>query len=134
MHVDKLKMTCFRGAKLLPLDLHKRLNVFYGTNGSGKSSILDATAILLSWLVNRIKYESSSGRPIQDTDIFNGEASANLDITFDFNGIPLRWTLAKTRKGYSKRDVASALISTTYIAKQYSIILLTGQYQEKIGI
>ncbi len=118
MHVDKLKMTCFRGAKLLPLDLHKRLNVFYGTNGSGKSSILDATAILLSWLVNRIKYESSSGRPIQDTDIFNGEASANLDITFDFNGIPLRWTLAKTRKGYSKRDVASALISTTYIAKQ----------------
>jgi len=118
MHVDKLKMTCFRGAKLLLLDLHNRLNVLYGTNGSGKSSILDATAIMLSWLVNRIKYESSSGRPIQDTDIFNGEASAILDITFNFNGVPLRSTLAKTRKGYSKRDVSSALISTTYIAKK----------------
>ena len=120
MHVDKLVMTCFRGAKLLPLDLHSRLNVFFGANGSGKSSILDATAIMLSWLVNRIKYESSSGRPIQDTDIFNGEASANLDIAFNFKGIilPLRWTLAKTRKGYSKRDVASSLISATYIARK----------------
>ena len=118
MHVDKLVMTCFRGAKLLPLDLHSRLNVFFGVNGSGKTSILDATAIMLSWLVNRIKYESSSGRPIQEPDIFNGESSANLDISFNFKGHPLRWTLAKTRKGYSKRDVASILISTTYIARQ----------------
>ena len=42
MHVHKLTMTGFSGAKLLPLELHDRLNVFFGTNGSGKSSILDA--------------------------------------------------------------------------------------------
>ncbi len=99
MHVHKLTMTGFRGVKLLPLELHDRLNVFFGTNGSGKSSILDASAILLSWFVNRIKHESSSGRLVQETDIRNGEASANLDITCNFRVNYLAWNLAKTRTG-----------------------------------
>jgi predicted ATP-binding protein involved in virulence len=118
MHVHKLTMTGFRGAKLLPLELHDRLNVFFGTNGSGKSSILDATAILLSWLVNRIKHESSSGRLVQETDIRNGEASADLHITCNFRGSYFSWNLAKTRKGYSKRDAVSILLLTTLVAKQ----------------
>ncbi|MEI8102820.1 MAG: AAA family ATPase, partial [Chlorobium sp.] len=117
MHVHKLTITGFRGAKLLPLELHDRLNVFFGTNGSGKSSILDASAILLSWFVNRVKHESSSGRPLQETDICNGEAFANLDITCNFRGSYFSWNLAKTRKGYSKRDAVSILLSTTLVAK-----------------
>lgn len=117
MHVHKLTMTGFRGAKLLPLKLHDRLNVFFGTNGSGKSSILDATAILLSWLVNRIKHESSSGRLVQETDIRNGEASANLDITCNFRGSYFSWNLAKKRQGYSKGYTVSILLSTNSVAK-----------------
>ena len=124
MHVDKLKMTCFRGAKLLPLELHDRLNVFFGTNGSGKSSILDASAILLSWFVNRVKNESSSGRPLQETDIRNGETSADLHITCNFRGSYFSWNLAKTRKGYSKRDAVSILLLTTLVAKQVQAEIL----------
>jgi predicted ATP-binding protein involved in virulence len=118
MRVHQLTMTGFRDAKSLPLELHDRLNVFFGMNGSGKSSILDATALLLSWLVNRIKHESSSGRPLQETDIRNGEASANIHITCNFRGSYFSWNLAKTRKGYSKKDAVSILLLTTLVAKQ----------------
>ncbi len=118
MHVHKLKLERFRGAQCLPLELHEKLNVFVGMNGTGKSSILDATAILLSWLVNRIKHSGTSGRPITETDIKNGEASASLEITLDDNGDYFSWTIAKVRKGHSKKDIASILIPATESAKR----------------
>lgn len=53
MYIQKLNLEKFRGAGNLSMDLDKRLNLFVGANGAGKSSVLDAAAILLSWLVNR---------------------------------------------------------------------------------
>jgi predicted ATPase len=38
MHIRELTLENFRGAQHLPLDLDKRLNVFVGMNGAGKSS------------------------------------------------------------------------------------------------
>lgn len=95
MHVHKMTMSGFRGATLLPLELHNRLNIFFGTNGSGKSSILDASAILLSWFVNRIKHDGSSGRPIIEPDIRNGEASANLSNDLQLSAYFLRMEYRK---------------------------------------
>lgn len=118
MHVHKLKLERFRGAQCLPLELHEKLNVFVGMNGAGKSSILDASAILLSWLVNRIKHSGASGRPITETDIKNGESSASLDITLDDTGGYFGWTIAKVRKGHSKKDIASVLIPATESARR----------------
>lgn len=117
MHIHTLKLERFRGAQSLSLDLHEKLNIFVGMNGAGKSSILDAAAILLSWLVNRIKHTSASGRPITETDIKNGESSANLETTLNQGGRYLSWNIAKVRKGYSK-DVVSLLISVSEMAKQ----------------
>lgn len=118
MHIHKLKLERFRGAQCLPLELHEKLNVFVGMNGAGKSSILDASAILLSWLVNRIKHSGASGRPITETDIKNGESSASLDITLDDNGSYFSWNIAKVRKGHSKKDIASVLIPATESARR----------------
>jgi predicted ATP-binding protein involved in virulence len=118
MHIHKLKLERYRGAQCLTLDLHERLNIFVGMNGAGKSSILDATAILLSWLVNRIKHAGASGRPIAETDIKNGESSANLEITFNTGGNYPSWTICKVRSGHSKNDVVSILIAATELAKK----------------
>lgn len=118
MHIHKLKLERFRGAQNLPLELHDKLNVFVGMNGAGKSSILDATAILLSWLVNRIKHSGASGRPITESDIKNGESSANLEITLNEDGRYFGWNIAKVRRGHSKKDVASILISVSESAKR----------------
>ena len=118
MHIHKLKLDRFRGAQNLPLELHEKLNVFVGMNGAGKSSILDATAILLSWLVNRIKHAGASGRPIAETDIKNGESSANLEITLNEDGYCFSWNIAKSRSGHSKKDIISVLTNASESANK----------------
>jgi len=119
MHIHKLKLERFRGAQRLSLELHEKLNVFVGMNGAGKSSILDAAAILLSWLVNRIKYSSASGRPITESDIKNGESSGNLEITLVDSGNDSSWTwsIAKVQRGYDKKDRTSVLSQASGAAR-----------------
>lgn len=118
MHIHNLTLQRFRGAQDLPLDLDDKLNVFVGMNGAGKSSILDASAIMLSWLANRIKHAGASGRPIAETDIKNGESSANLSIQLCEEGSYIGWNLAKVHKGYSKKKLASVLIPASEAAKR----------------
>jgi len=118
MYIQKLKLERFRGAQNLPLELHEKLNVFVGMNGAGKSSILDATAILLSWLANRIKHAGTSGRPILESDIKNNESSAKLDIMVCDDSSDLSWNIAKVRRGRSRKDVGSVLSSMSEFAKR----------------
>jgi predicted ATP-binding protein involved in virulence len=119
MHINKLILERFRGAKSLSLELHPRLNVFVGMNGSGKSTVLDATAILLSWLVNRIKHANASGRPITEPDILNGESWANLGMTCHGLRGPFSWNLAKVRKGYSRKEASSVLTALSEAARLF---------------
>ncbi|TYT75597.1 AAA family ATPase [Desulfobotulus mexicanus] len=118
MHIQKLLLENFRGAQHLSLSLDKHLNVFVGMNGAGKSTILDASAILLSWLVNRIRHSGSSGRPITENDIRNGKPSANLDLTLNLKGSYSGWNIARTRKGHKKKEPVSGLISASEVARQ----------------
>ncbi|MCU7859446.1 MAG: ATP-binding protein, partial [Candidatus Thiodiazotropha sp. (ex Lucinoma kastoroae)] len=119
MKISKLEISNFRGVQSLKLEkLHEKLNVFVGVNGAGKSTVLDASAILLSWMVSSIKHAGTSGRPIQESDIRNRESTASLDITCKYKGNYFGWNLAKTRKGRSKKEVASVLIAVTEVAKQ----------------
>lgn len=134
MHIHKLKLERFRGAQCLPLELHEKLNVFVGMNGAGKSSILDATAILLSWLVNRIKHAGASGRPITEADIKNGEPWANLEITLKEDGSYFDWNIAKVRRGRSKKDVVSVLIPASEAAKKMQSEISESQGQANLPL
>ena len=118
MHIHNLTLERFRGAINLRLDLHERLNVLVGMNGAGKSSILDATAILLSWMVNRIKHAGASGRPIAEIDIKNGESSAKLGSSLVMGSTAFGWYIAKVRKGHIKKDVKSNLGLASEFAKR----------------
>lgn len=118
MHIHELKLERFRGADSLSLTLDSKLNVFVGMNGAGKSSILDAAAILLSWLMNRIKSLGISGRRITETDIIHGKSSASLGITLEYAGELVKWSTAKIRKGHNVGDIASGLSAVSALAKQ----------------
>lgn len=122
MHVSELKLLNFRGAKSLSINLNEHLNVFVGMNGAGKSSVLDATAIMLSWLVNRIRSTSASGRPIGETDIHNGSPTATIEIVCH-DASYFSWSLAKARSGYSRKDHVSILLSATERAKHYQAVI-----------
>ena len=87
-------------------------------NGSGKSSVLDATAILFSWLVNRIKHSGASGRPITEADIRNGEHYSDISLIICDGNKELSWSIAKVRKGYSRKGAASQLSGASEAAKQ----------------
>ena len=104
MKVTTLKLTNFRGVHSLVLRFDAKVNVFYGVNGSGKSAILDAMAIMLSWGVSRIRHAGTSGRPILETDITNGRSPANIRMTINNGKRDISWQLVKRRKGYQSNE------------------------------
>ena len=104
MHLQTITLTNYRGAKALSLALDSQLNVFVGVNGAGKSTVLDAATILLSWAVNRIVTLGASGRPVAESDITNGQNSSAVELTGTHNGKKISWRLAKARKGTHKSD------------------------------
>ena len=99
MHIQTLTLNNYRGAQSLSLDLDSHLNVFVGINGAGKSTILDAATLLLSWAVNRIRSPTASGRPIAEGDITNGQPSASIELIGVHENTNISWRLAKARKG-----------------------------------
>ena len=101
MKIKSIKLINYRGAVSLNIDFHRQLNVFIGVNGAGKSTILDSLAIMLSWLVNRLKNTNASGRQISETEINNGQGTAIIEITgVTEDSQEITWKIVKTRTGY----------------------------------
>ncbi len=95
MIIEKLKLRNFRGIEKVNIKFDKQINVIYGANGAGKSTVLDAIVIMLSWAANRIKHSGSSGKPIVENDIKNGEPFASIKLVTD----EADWKIVKTRRG-----------------------------------
>lgn len=101
MKIKYIKLVNYRGAVSLNIDFHRQLNVFIGVNGAGKSTILDSLAIMLSWLVNRLKNTNASGQQISKTEINNGQGTAIIEITgVTEDSQEITWKIVKTRTGY----------------------------------
>jgi predicted ATP-binding protein involved in virulence len=110
MKVIKLNLTNFRDAQALSLELNPKLNVFVGVNGSGKSTVLDAIAIMLSWPASRIIRPGASGRPITENDITNGKSSSSIQLSSEIDSKTIEWKLSKNRKGHAASEDKSNLL------------------------
>ncbi len=120
MHIKRLELENFRGSRNLVLDLHKQLNLFVGLNGAGKSTVLDAAAILLSWAANRIKRPGASGRPIPEVDIRNDFPLARLKLCLEMQNREYEWQVGKARKGYMERELSSLAEASEFAAQIWS--------------
>ena len=109
MKVVKLNLTNFRDAQNLSLELNPKLNVFVGVNGSGKSTVLDAIAIMLSWPASRIIRPGASGRPITENDITNGKSFSSIQLSSKIDSKTIEWKLSKNRKGHAASEDKSNL-------------------------
>jgi predicted ATP-binding protein involved in virulence len=118
MYIQTLTLTNYRGAQSLTLDLQKHLNVFAGVNGTGKSTVLDAATILLSWVVSRIRTPGASGRPILEDNITNHQPSATIELTCIHEGKPIVWRLAKGRRGQGTLNRPSNLTQLNEYSRQ----------------
>jgi predicted ATP-binding protein involved in virulence len=70
MKLKSVTLENFKCFEKLTVDLHPRLTVFVGTNGAGKTAILDAIAIGLSPVLTYLSSANQrlSGRSFKDTD------------------------------------------------------------------
>jgi recombinational DNA repair ATPase RecF len=110
MKIAKLNLKNFRDAQALSLELNPNLNVFVGVNGSGKSTVLDAIAIMLSWPASRIVRPGASGRPITENDITNSKSSSSIQLSCKIDSKTIEWKLSKNRKGHAASEDKSNLL------------------------
>jgi len=71
LRLSSIYLKGFRGFAELKIDLREARNlaVFCGSNGAGKSSVLDAMSKSLGWISNRIQAPTSAGKSIELSDI-----------------------------------------------------------------
>ncbi len=79
MYIQDIRLNNFRSANNLSIKLHKDINVFAGINGVGKTTILDASAILLSEVV-KIFDNNKSALQFSINDINNQAEYASIAI------------------------------------------------------
>ena len=71
MIIKSLEYINYRGLKTGSIDFDSRLTVVVGKNGSGKSSVLQAVATAVSWIVARIRSEKGTGQYVEDLSVSN---------------------------------------------------------------
>lgn len=96
MHIDSVDILNFRGLENVSLQqLSGKTNLFMGINGAGKSSILDAISLLMSWYVKRMLSSTSRGSDIPLDDIRNNSTGGcRIGLTMDDG---TTWSLYRTR-------------------------------------
>lgn len=100
MRIKDIHIENFRGLQNVTLEaLSPNLNLIVGINGAGKSSILDAVALVLSWFIARVQSKGGRGKEIPLEDISNGSRRGCL-IKLDLNNEG-EWELFRS-KSYNK--------------------------------
>jgi len=118
MKIKEVDIKNFRGIDNVKFTLSDNLNVFVGVNGSGKTTVLDAIATALSWLVNRIQRENSSGRPITESSIKNGASFSAIELSVTEQDKSYKWKLTKTAKGEASTE-KSDLVQVSELAAYF---------------
>ncbi|WP_187119048.1 AAA family ATPase [Bacillus marasmi] len=96
MKITEIILENFRGFKQLHLQFQEKNVVLVGTNGVGKSTILNAAIILLSRFVESLSFGISKKISLSETDIKNGKQGLKIKCTLEYNGKERQLELIKT--------------------------------------
>lgn len=123
MKITELSLSDFRGIRSLTLDLsNHQATILIGTNGAGKSSVLDAAAIALTRVTSQLGAPGAGKRHIQATDINNNQPVASIRIKVEHNSVNYSWQLI--RKGrHTKNQEIEHLISRLEDVKNLAKVL-----------
>lgn len=107
MMLKEIELVNFRGIKKMSLTFSKQTTAVLGVNGVGKSSVLDALAIALSNMTERIVGQAARARKMSPDDIKSGEEFARLKVAVDLEADePTTWAIALKKHKKTHRDSA----------------------------
>ncbi|MGL5920926.1 MAG: AAA family ATPase, partial [Bacteroidales bacterium] len=115
MKINNIRIKNFRGLRDVDVSLETDLTVFVGNNGAGKSSVLDAIGICLSWVIARIISAKGQGKLIHADELSNGATHGQIEATFD-NIHNLR-VVNKAIKGIEKKVTSDLESLNNYAAE-----------------
>jgi len=87
------------------LEFQDQINILVGANGSGKSSILDCLAIMLSRLIGRIQSSKGTGRFFIEQDISRGAIETQNSVKTIVLDDEISWKVTKTKKGSRSQKI-----------------------------
>jgi predicted ATP-binding protein involved in virulence len=86
LKITQLELENFKAIKDIKIErFDKSLTLIIGSNGAGKTTILDALSLNLSWLKNRIVNSGGSGISIEPLDINLDQDAKHSSILTKFN-------------------------------------------------
>lgn len=123
MRIKDIHIENYRGLQKVTLEeLSPNINLIVGINGAGKSSILDAVSLVLSWFIARVQTKGGRGKDIPLEDIANGSRSGCL-VKLDLNNLG-KWELFRS-KAYNKERKSYLEDITKYAAQlRYELDLI----------
>ena len=83
MMLKEIRLVNFRGIADITLPFTRTTTAILGVNGVGKSAVLDALAIALSNMTERIAGQAAKARNISPDDIKNDAAYSRIHVTAD---------------------------------------------------
>lgn len=106
MKISKIQIENFRAIRSYESDISDSINVYYGENGVGKSTLVTAISYLLSWLTARILNAKGNGKILTDEDISTGAPHCKISLTLTDG---TQWTLYRQRKTIRTKSEQSDL-------------------------
>lgn len=104
LYIKKLHLVNYRLHKKLDLEFSPRVNILFGENGAGKSTILEAVSHALSYYRGKLGSKGASGTEIKEEEISTGEPDAGVVASLMENGRQFTLAISATRKGFAKEQ------------------------------
>ena len=96
MKIQRVELASFRGLKHANLLLDPNFNVLIGVNGIGKTSVLDAIAVLLSRVLPRTTPAKTGYRRFQSSDLRSGSPALTARLRLQFGDLPLEYGMTES--------------------------------------
>ncbi|MGE0084275.1 MAG: AAA family ATPase [Desulfococcaceae bacterium] len=107
MKIIKLDLNNYRCFHKASFTFSDHVNVLVGNNGVGKSSVLNALAILLSRLIWRIRSNRSTGRQFSPDDVTKKKLTTSNSITISLEDKEIIWTVGRSRAKGKKQTITN---------------------------
>lgn len=119
MKINQLGFENFKGIDVCKINLNSESAVFFGSNGSGKTTVLSAAAILLSRIIENATKKNYKKLVINSDDIKNGKQRLIINTDIKYKGIEGNLTLIKSRpKNITSNSTLKPIDNTMEIVKK----------------